>query len=331
MAQHEQRTPAALTAQIEGVVSAGSPASVQLDWVDEARWPRRPYCTDDLSRGLAVRSLRQALARQYIQANPPHLRCWSIYDCDYEGAAGAWLDVLPIPTWIARNRLNDHAHLVWGLSAPVLVDGAGLHDGPVRYLAAVEGGIRAAIRGDPGYSGLITKNPRHPVWDTRTSGALYELSKLADYVDLRRHLPKRGTQAGEIGLGRNCTLFDRLRVWAYPAIRLYRGAGRAAPGAWCAWQNECYDRALSFNGEFTRPLALNEARHVARSVGKWVWQRDPAALAAFQTRQSWKGRRGGAASGLARRKGTPLERDRAPWTADGISRATWYRRRETEA
>lgn len=265
-----------------------------LDWIDESRWPSRPYCTDDLGRGLAIRSLRQALERQYIQANPPHLRCWSIFDCDYAGAAGAWLDVLPIPTWISRNRVNDHAHLVWGLSAPVLVDAEGLHEGPVRYLAAVEGGIRAAVRGDPGYSGLITKNPRHPVWDTRTSGALYELSKLADHVDLRRHLPKRGTKAGEIGLGRNCMLFDGLRVWAYSAIRLYRGEGRCAPGAFLAWQNECYQHALTHNADFRRPLDPRETNHIARSVAKWVWQRDPTALAAFRARQSWKGRKSGA-------------------------------------
>ena len=141
----------------------------------------------------------------------------------------------------------------------------------------------------------MTKNPRHPVWDTRTSGALYELSKLADHVDLRRHLPKRGTKAGEIGLGRNCMLFDGLRVWAYSAIRLYRGEGRCAPGAFLAWQNECYQHALTHNADFRRPLDPRETNHIARSVAKWVWQRDPTALAAFRARQSWKGRKSGAA------------------------------------
>ena len=64
------------------------------------------------------------------------------------------------------------------------------------------------------------RSPRHPVRDTRTSGELYELSKLADFLpDLPRNLPKRGTPAGEIGLGRNCTLFDRLRIWAYVATK----------------------------------------------------------------------------------------------------------------
>ena len=38
------------------------------------------------------------------------------------------------------------------------------------------------------------------------------------------------------------------------------------------------------------------------------------------------GRKGGMASGVVRRAGTPLEHDRAPWESAGVSRATWYRR-----
>ena len=38
-------------------------------------------------------------------------------------------------------------------------------------------------------------------------------------------------------------------------------------------------------------------------------------------RQAARGRR----SGEARRAGTPLEHDRAPWDALGVSRRTWYR------
>jgi transposase-like protein len=277
------------------LASAPDPRPRTVDWIDESRWPRRPYCSDDLGSGVRVRSLRQAVEKVYIQANPPHLRCWSIFDCDFPGAAGVWLEKdLPAPTWITINRVNTHAHLVWGISAPVLMDGEGLHQGPVRYLAAIENGLRAAVNGDPGYSGLLTKNPAHPRWDTRQLGGLYELAKLAESVNLKAHKPKRGTDAAEYGLLRNCTLFDRLRVWAYVSIRLYRGAGRTAPGAYLAWLNECYRQSLAYN-EFPSPLAMPEARHVGRSVARWVWARDPAELQAFQDRQAFKGRRSGAA------------------------------------
>lgn len=34
---------------------------------DTSRWPRRPYCTDDLESGWCIRSLKQALTKCYIQ------------------------------------------------------------------------------------------------------------------------------------------------------------------------------------------------------------------------------------------------------------------------
>jgi hypothetical protein len=37
------------------------------------RLPRRPYCTSDLSKGLRIRSLAQALKKPYIHLNP-----WSL-------------------------------------------------------------------------------------------------------------------------------------------------------------------------------------------------------------------------------------------------------------
>ncbi|MBS0442822.1 MAG: replication initiation protein, partial [Proteobacteria bacterium] len=139
---------------------------IHLDLFDDpARWPRRPYCTDDLQHGLHHRALLSALTRPYIQANPPHLRVWSIHDVDRVGAALAWEEAnLPPPTWAAQNRLNGHAHLVWGLRAPVLVDGLGARDAPMRYLCAVESMMRAKLDADTGFAGLITKNPAHPLW-----------------------------------------------------------------------------------------------------------------------------------------------------------------------
>ena len=111
----------------------------QIDLFDASRWPRRPYCTDDLAAGLRIRSLKQALTKPYIQANPPHLRVWSIYDIDRPGGGLAWEAAnLPPPAWSSVNRENAHAHLVYGITAPVLVDGLGVRDAPLRYLCAVE-------------------------------------------------------------------------------------------------------------------------------------------------------------------------------------------------
>jgi len=263
-------------------------------FADPARWPRRPYCSDNLEHGVKIRSLRSALSKPYIQANPPHLRVWSIYDVDRPGAAIAWevANLLP-PAWIAVNRQNGHAHLVWGLIAPVLVDSPDMRQAPLRYLCAIESAYRERLQADPGYSGLITKNPAHPLWRVLRGPRLgYELSELAEWVDLPRHLPKRKPE--EIGLGRNVTLFDWLRRWAYVAVRRHRETRN-----FVLWQAEVYAKALERNGDFRHPLQSNEVWYVAKSVSKWVWRRDADASAAFIERQRWKGRKGGLAKGLA--------------------------------
>jgi hypothetical protein len=279
----------------------------QLTLFEPSRWPRRPYCTDDLSAGLRIRSLHQALTRCYLQANPPHLRVWSIHDCDYEGAGIAWeLANLPPPSWVAINRENAHAHIVYGLSAPVLVDHLSARDAPLRYLAAIESAMREVLRADQGYSGLITKNPAHPIWKTYRGPRIgYELRELAEAleaigVDVRKHRPNTARAAEQAGLGRNCCLFDRLRHWAYVAVRAYRAERKAGQiEAWNRWMSACNTRALEYNGDFRYPLDGREVWWVARSVAKWVWRMDAQAEREFRARQASKGRKGGLAKGLA--------------------------------
>jgi hypothetical protein len=245
-----------------------------------------------------------------------------MFDVDRADAAVAWEDVgLPPPTWITQNRANGHAHLVWGLSAPVLVDGAEARRAPIRYLAAVESLMREKLQADPGFGGLITKNPRHPEWRLLRGPVLgYELGELAEHLPgLERHLPRRRPE--EVGVGRNVALFDDLRRWAYRAVRTYRLAGGL--GAWNAWLAACSHKALERNGDFLVPLDPRECFWVARSVGKWTWQR--MTLEGYLAWRSEQGRRGGLASGQARRRGSIAEA--APWVAEGISRRTWYYRR----
>lgn len=264
---------------------------------DVGRWPRRPYCSDDKTARY-VRSLKDAVRRPYIQANPPHLRVWSIYDVDRPGGALAWEDShLPPPSWAAANRQNSHAHLVWGLSAPVLVDSPEMRQGPLRYLCAVEAAFRERLQADQGYSGLITKNPAHPLWRTLRGPRLaYELGELAEWVDLPKHIPKKKPE--EVGLGRNVTVFDWLRHYAYREIRHYKTDIRN----FVHWQSHLNARALARNGDFQNPLDGREVWHIAKSVAKWTWNRfDVAASdARFSALQANRGRKGGVASGLSR-------------------------------
>lgn len=267
---------------------------LNLDLFDNpAKWPRKPYCSDDKTAS-CIRTLRHAIRKPYIQANPPHLRIWSIYDVDRPGAALAWENAnLPPPAWAAVDRQSTRGHLVWGLSAPVLVDSPDMRQAPLRYLCAVEAAYRTALEADEGYAGLMTKNPAHGLWRVlRGPRTVYELGELADWVDLPKHLPKKKPE--EIGLGRNVTLFEWLRQHAYRALRKYQGERN-----FVLWQAHVYSQALVRNADFRVPLQGNEVWHIAKSVSKWTWNRfDVAASdARFSALQAHRGRSGGLAKG----------------------------------
>ena len=255
---------------------------------------------------MQIRSLASALKKSYIQANPPHMRIWSIYDIDRAGGALAWEDAcLPPPSWAAVNRENGHAHLVWGLTAPVLVDSPDMRQKPLRYLCAVEAAFREQLQADQGYSGLITKNPSHPLWRTLRGPQLtYALGELAEFVDLPKHLPKRKPE--EIGLGRNVSMFEWLRQYAYRKIRYYKNDVRN----FVLWQSHMHYKALERNGDLLYPLDGREVWHIVKSISKWTWQRFDivGSDARYSELQAYRGRKAtnqaeaGKLSGLARVK-----------------------------
>lgn len=267
-------------------------------FADASLWPRRPYCSDDLEAGVKIRSLRQALLHPYVQANPPHLRVWCIFDIDRPGAATAWEDagLLP-PTWTAVNKENGHAHSAWGMTAPVLVDGLGARDAPMRFMCAVEAMMRERLQADEGFAGLITKNPAHPLWQTLRGPRLsYSLQELAEVLPgIEKYRPKQRAEC--IGLGRNVTLFDTLRKDAYSAIRQYWGGGLHG---WNAWLSHCNSRGLTMNADLfgANYLPGKEVWHIARSVAKWTWRNFSAE--GFSQWQAQAGKKGGVASGKAR-------------------------------
>lgn len=246
------------------------PAGLPAALLDPARWPKKPYCSDDKTARY-IRPFLAALKRSYIQANPPHLRIWSIYDIDRPGAALAWEDaILPPPSWVAYDRETTRGHMAYGLAVPVLVDSPDMRQAPLRYLCAIEAGFRAKLEADQGYSGLMTKNPAHAAWRVLVGPTpFYELGDLAGWVDLPKFLPKRGKNPELVGLGRNVTVFDELRKWAYPKIREYKPLGLSG---WNPWQSACYDWALVRNGDFPIPLGRSEVWHITKSVSKWTWR-----------------------------------------------------------
>jgi hypothetical protein len=78
---------------------------------------------------------------------------------------------------------------------------------------------------------------------------------------------------------------------------------------------------MGINMQFPEALKLSEVRAIAKSVAKWTWRRFSeeqfaqiqAARGARRAAQMWSGH---VAAETAK-----------PWSSEGVSRATWYRRR----
>ena len=272
--------------------------------------PYKPYCSDDLGHGVIIRPKRTAIQKQYIQHNPPCLITSLVFDIDRSDAYFAWSDAnLPTPTWIAKNRLNGHAHIGYMLSAPVCTTHRAKQN-VIEYLAKIEQAYGLALGADRGYSGLITKNPCHGTWENHIFGVQpYDLNYLADFVELQ----ELKTDLKEVsGLGRNCMMFDTVRYWAYKAIRAHRGS------TFDIWLGKVLEQCQNANSAFIEPLPYSEVKATAKSIARYCWKKDGYHYQEFIDRQSRKGKLGGRPS-LGE-----------PWKELGISRATYFRRKKSE-
>ncbi|GAB3471970.1 replication initiation protein [Kineococcus endophyticus] len=237
------------------------------EWTSSHWRPRRPLATDDLALGCWRQSREQALDRLYVEHSPKALLSMLVVDVDHPDTLMRAIGLPrahPEPSWVAEG-LSGRGHVGWVLSAPVCRTDAARPE-PLEFAARVQEGLRRAVDGDPGYAGLLTKNPTHDGWyPTWGRAEAYELRDLARGLgDLfPRALPKRAAE--QTGLGRNVHLFDALRLWAYRAR--YRYTDRQE------WEQTVLAYALNINTEFLVPLGVPEVSDTARSVARWVWRK----------------------------------------------------------
>ncbi|MEQ8824440.1 MAG: replication initiation protein [Filomicrobium sp.] len=324
-------------------------------WME--RLPRKLYCTDYLNHGLIIRQRKAALRFAYIQFDPPFLRYWIVLDLDYKDSSEAWeRHDLPAPNIICENPANGHAHYYYGLTKPVST-GSLSRTKPIKYLAAIERGLTLRLRADSGYAGVVAKNPISERWRTSWSAIFpYSLNELEGWLtpgEMRR--PPKPQQ--QIGIGRNCSLFDDLRGYAYSAVLRFKSE-RLPPDLFF---EHLVGHANALNQSFCTPLRYSEVRCIARSVSKWTWRNfSPEEFSEIQSarRSSLKCKRAAILNGIdpihreamstediaehlncsrrtARRYRSELTTtdcttitEQAPWKAEGISRATWYRRQK---
>lgn len=214
------------------------------------------------------------------------------------------------------NKVNGHAHLLYALKTAVRTAPDGKIK-PLKYAAAVESALREKLGADVGYSGLICKNPNHENWQIAVwQSELYTLDWLADSLELKS--PSDKTVFPDYGLGRNCTLFDKTRKWAYRAIR------QGWP-EYEQWLQACYERANAYNFQFHSPLDDNEVMGISKSIAKWTIRffseekfRNYVDRTHASEIQSKRGK-------ISRGGGRPALGN--PWLSMGISRSTYFRNR----
>ncbi|MEW1762298.1 replication initiation protein [Streptomyces cyaneofuscatus] len=280
--------------------------SPAVQW-DELWLPLRPYAANRLQEGIRRERRPVAMTRRYVEANPSALSNLLVVDVDHSDAvlrAVSSVGSHPLPNAVVENPVNGHAHAVWALAEAVTRTEYARRK-PLAYAAAVTEGLRRALDGDAAYSGLMTKNPLHVDWSTEwLHGGLHTLGGLEEA--LSGHMPSarwretKRFRTNITGLGRNCSIFETARTWAYREVRHHFGN----PGTLhTAIHAEVHTR----NAEFTEPLPAVEARAIANSIHRWITTRsrmwkDGAAVyeATFVSIQSARGKKSGKARAARR-------------------------------
>lgn len=249
-------------------------SNIQLDLFRD-NLPHKPFCSNNPKElGLKIRNQDHALKHSHVQYNPPPAVAWLVFDVDHEDAAVAWMDAdLPPPAWVSINSENGHAHIAYGISTPVCRTEFA-RSKPLKFLMAIEKAYKRALKADDQFKCLVTKNPLHKKWKTyypiSSNGGVYELHELAEYVVFEKYDGRKKKQNridDNYGLGRNCALFEDLRIWSYSAVRDYWG-----PGGYATWLKACEMKARELNVFDTEPLPESEVRASYKSVARWVWK-----------------------------------------------------------
>lgn len=272
----------------------------------EQSWlPLWPLASDDLLHGVYRTTRKQALGVRYIEANPHALSNLLVVDIDHGDSMLRAIDRRAgwLPNAVVENPHNGHAHAVWALREPVTRTQYARRK-PLALAAAVTEGLRRSVDGDQAYSGLMTKNPTHEAWNGAWfTNHLYTLPELTTHLEKAGYMPpagwRRTRRKNPIGLGRNCTIFETARTWAYPRIRDYHDRSTTSAHHFAGVINT---HVQELNNEFTEPLPASEAHAIATSIHKWITTRsnmwlDGAAVynATFTLIQANRGRKSGEA------------------------------------
>lgn len=233
----------------------------------------KPYCSEDLSR-LIIRNRTKAANYPYIQPNHAGKITWLVFDIDqgersffaYEKAD------LPAPNLISQNPANGNCHIFYRLAQPIWTH-AEAGTKAQNYFKGIRNGLTERMNADQNYKGLISKNPLSNEWrNFETNKKHFELEYLAEFCELKWNTPSRidtTTEAANTITGRNCSLFDALRLFSYAKVSDYRELSISR--GFDMWLKAVESEAAAINGTFSAALPYSEVKATAKSVAKWTW------------------------------------------------------------
>ena len=227
----------------------------------------RPFCTDNFKLdGIYRLNKPKALGKIYIEHNNESFINSIVFDIDDDMGAVAWdMAGVPIPNVITQNPANGHAHLFYALASPVCITEKA-HKKPQKLLTGVIAGLTDRLGADPCYTGKITKNPLNPQWRTFWNNTEpYELNFLRDFIAEKR-LPTKTIVRKTLTEGRNSTLFDLLRLYAYGIVFRYQKAED-----YSGFMSALEERATMINDDFSHGLCHKEIWHTVKSITNWTW------------------------------------------------------------
>ena len=262
--------------------------------------PSYMRCTDDYRDGGTQMAKDFAIQKTYIQVNTPTYQQAILLDHDddafmtdlrYEHSH------LPIPNIVIENKTNGRAHSITLLNAPVPKTEKS-HKHPIAYCKAVEKYLTLEYDADPCYQRVWVKNPFSDAFRVHVlRNEPYDLGELADKLEIKPFtakeakaeiaLEKKRAESEGMFLGRNCHLFDMVRHWAYQEIRNYRGTDLEL------WRSAVMQETMVQNAMLNNSLDYNELKGIAKSIARWVWNKDGQAEANFKAKQAYLGRKGG--------------------------------------
>ena len=242
------------------------------------RLPRQMLVSNDLKYGLQAEAKTTGVRRRYIQFNHSNVTKLMVFDVDNPVSLYDWkyLDV-PRPNILVINPKNNHAHFIYLLNEENFV--CRTENGKLKNILIYESiysQLCRLLNADHRFVQKIMKNPFYNGWNTQVLHEdTYTFEDFAKYVDIKALKNFSGGQAyrtdeswSRESEGRNCTVFERTRFYAYAVLRSFNNG---ATNEDCRnFYNAVKTYAQNINKTFDDVLSEREIAATVKSIANWT-------------------------------------------------------------